>query len=392
MTMLRKTLLSILGFCACSIMTLESCALEPIQHPHNQSYLKFATPIPGKIEAEHFDRGGDGVAYHNVTNIKRLNSSQDCERPQSSIEVEQVGELCVVSKTAYHEWMRYTIEVIEDGSYDVAVKYSNAGPTGSLILSAHSLDNPLQEIDIPSTGNEKSFSTLSFQSVSLKKGIYPVYLGFSDKNKPSYNDTNTALIMQLVGSTSNAQLDFIEITSSKHSLGLENIQIDEPVEVHNVPGVIQAGGDFDPSMEGKTFKDNSVENTVNPAHHSVSCGEITSVEVERRRDVCVLTQTEPGEWLNYNFKVEREGYYDILLSTFSESPGGRFYLQMNGRGVTPALSVKSSATTLTPNVEMISKIFMPKGINVLKLVMLSAGDNGFVGDFAHIEVLDHFNR
>ena len=378
-----------------SVNSADSVNLALLNSPKadtkRSTFLDVALPIPGKVEAEYFDHGGEGVAYHNVTHLKSRKQRKHCQRPNDAIELEVYDERCVVSRSAYKEWMSYTVNVLQNGIYDINVHYSNAGPKGSMFIAKGNPKNILQEQDLPSTGKEKNFEVMNFKNVPLTKGEYPIIFGFSASNQPMYNDRNTALVMQLVGATSHAQLDFVEFIPADHNKNQAWVvtPLDKPE--FSIPGILQAGR-YDQKQTQKSYRDHTAKNVAFSGNNEFPCGKLTSVDVEIRGDVCVLTHTEAGEWLSYSFKAEREGFYDVLLSTFSSNEGGKFYLQLNNRGVTQPLSVKKSVSPYTPEVLMAKKIFVPKGTHTLKIVMLEGGSDGFVGSFAHIEILDHFDR
>ena len=356
------------------------------------SYLDFPHPVPGVIEAEFFDKGGEGVAYHNVTQInsRLLNQGSNCQRPNDSIELEIFDDRCVVSRSAYKEWLRYTLDIVHEGVYDVDVHYSNAGPKGSMFIALGTSKNIIKEIDLPSTNSDSQFEVVTFKNVSLKEGSHPVIFGFTESNQPMYNDKNTAIIMQMVGSTSHAQIDFIEFYPADHKKNLLWLARASSNPKLKIPGVIQAGH-FDQHSSNSSYWDQTLDNEAFSTG-DFQCGQLTAVDVVLKGGVCTVTHTEPGEWLTYSFSAEKEGVYDILFSTFSPQSGGKFYLQLNNRGVSTPLTVKKSINPLTPEVLIAKKIKIPSGTHTLKVVMLKASQNGRVGDFAHIEILEHFDR
>ncbi len=81
-------------------------------------YLGYPHPVPGIIEAEDFDLGGEGLSYHELD----TRNIAGAYRPDEAVDIYAVGQ------TAYHlgnmlpgEWAEYSIEVAEDGDYHLGV-------------------------------------------------------------------------------------------------------------------------------------------------------------------------------------------------------------------------------------------------------------------------------
>src|SRR5688572_31032254 len=85
------------------------------------------TPIvvPATIEAENFDRGGEGVAYHD----SRAGNAGGQYRTSESVDIvsscDPAGGGYVVNNFSAGEWMKYTISVPQGGNYDIEVRASS---------------------------------------------------------------------------------------------------------------------------------------------------------------------------------------------------------------------------------------------------------------------------
>src|SRR2546425_158036 len=82
-------------------------------------------PVPGTFEAEDFDRGGEGVAYHD--NVKgnaggQYRTSEDVDIIASS---DSAGGGYVVNNFETGEWLIYTINVQTSGFYGLELRASN---------------------------------------------------------------------------------------------------------------------------------------------------------------------------------------------------------------------------------------------------------------------------
>jgi hypothetical protein len=133
--------------------------------------------IPGKIECEYYDLGGEGVAYHDSDSVNngsgrlnpvngdplnefRLNEGVDISytksrdidnNPFNKVEPE-MGKL-YVGWTVPGEWINYSVEVKESGKYKVGIMYTASGE-GQIKLAIDNLDIT-PSLLIPSTRNDE---------------------------------------------------------------------------------------------------------------------------------------------------------------------------------------------------------------------------------------------
>jgi hypothetical protein len=118
-------------------------SLNPVQ----SSYLGLPAPIPGTVEAEDFDDGGEGLAYHD--NDAGNNGNQyRTER----VDIENCSEGGFnVGWTNAAEWMEYTVEVAITGEYNIAVRMASGGGGGRFRLEFDGV-NVTGTVTCPGTG------------------------------------------------------------------------------------------------------------------------------------------------------------------------------------------------------------------------------------------------
>jgi len=133
--------------------------------------------IPGRIECENYDRGGEGVAYHdtdaanhgsgelNPANGNPLNEYRQHEGVDISYtktggiddnpfsQPQPAAGSLYVGWTVPGEWLNYTVEVKTAGRYVIALPYTANGD-GEISLTLDG-DRPLANLAIPSTHHEK---------------------------------------------------------------------------------------------------------------------------------------------------------------------------------------------------------------------------------------------
>jgi hypothetical protein len=121
--------------------------------------------IPGKIEAENFDKGGQGVAY-NDSDIK--NYGNNALRAPSGVDLDSTTDTGGGANLAWlnvGEWFEYSINVTTAGSYNLDARVANAIAGGTFHIEFDG-ENKTGTLTIPNTGGYQTWTTVS------KKGIY----------------------------------------------------------------------------------------------------------------------------------------------------------------------------------------------------------------------------
>jgi beta-xylosidase len=119
-----------------------------------------------RIEAEDFDTGGEGVAYHDTDGANtggqyRTNEAVDI------IACTDTNGGYAISSTASGEWLEYTIWVREPGYYNLGLRYA-ATASGAVQVSCYSRDKT-GTWTLPATGAYSTWSTAT-QQVFLEFG------------------------------------------------------------------------------------------------------------------------------------------------------------------------------------------------------------------------------
>lgn len=127
------------------------------------------TPIalPGIIEAEDYDKGGQGLAYNdNDTENRggqyRLSEGVDVgSTPDDGYSVGYV---------AGGEWLQYSVNVIEAGEYDVNFKYASGRSGGGRISLSKNETDIFSSFSLDETEGWNDYKMLSVSNVMLEKG------------------------------------------------------------------------------------------------------------------------------------------------------------------------------------------------------------------------------
>jgi hypothetical protein len=120
--------------------------------------------IPGTLEAEYFDNGGEGVAYHDGTggNAGGALRSSDVDLEAAS------GGGYNVGWVSPGEWLQYTVNVASGGSYTAQFRVASLGQGHTFHLEMNGA-NVSGAIRIPDTGGWQNWQTVT-ATVQLNAG------------------------------------------------------------------------------------------------------------------------------------------------------------------------------------------------------------------------------
>jgi hypothetical protein len=175
--------------------------------------------IPGKIQCEFYDQGGEGVAYHDSDSINngngklnpangsylnefRMHEGADISYTKSG-EIdnnpynisEPAMEQLYIGWTVPGEWIKYTVKVSKTANYQIGIMYTASGE-GSISLA---LDGKpfTKDLRIPSTRNDQEPIAWrqwhhwnyidSLTTVNLNKGIHIITLNTIANGNMNYD-------------------------------------------------------------------------------------------------------------------------------------------------------------------------------------------------------------
>jgi hypothetical protein len=132
--------------------------------PQSLPYGGTPAAVPGVIQAENFDNGGEGVAYHDSSSG---NSGGAFRSTDVDVEAASSGGFDV-GWVAPGEWLNYSINVSAAGTYTVNFRVASAGQGGTFHLEINGA-NITGSLTVPNTGGWQNWQTVS-QTISLAAG------------------------------------------------------------------------------------------------------------------------------------------------------------------------------------------------------------------------------
>lgn len=145
-----------------------------------QPYGGAARAIPGTVQAEDFDEGGEGLAYHDSDP-----ANSGGQYRAGGVDIESAGD----SGGGYNvgwmrpdEWLEYTVNVQSAGSYTLVARVASGASGGRLRVEFGGVDQT-GEIGVGNTGGWQSWADVS-RTVSLGAGqqVMRVYVTGADVN------------------------------------------------------------------------------------------------------------------------------------------------------------------------------------------------------------------
>jgi hypothetical protein len=123
--------------------------------------------IPGRVEAEDYDNGGEGTAYHDSDVVNSLGQYR-----QDGVDIKTTGDSqgggYDVGWTETGEWLEYTIDSVKADKYDINLRCGSAVAGAQVRVK---LDGTtLGTITVPNLGNWNDKQTMTIAGVTLAAG------------------------------------------------------------------------------------------------------------------------------------------------------------------------------------------------------------------------------
>ncbi len=174
---------------------LRSLKLQNLLPPPKAPWGGVPWPVPGLIEAENFDVGGEGVSYHDLSIVNEGGQYRITEAVDIFTCDDTNGGFCV-SGTQVNEWMDYTIQAPVDGTYEIDVRMT--APVVDTGFFHFELDGvPVVSGLAENNGAPGGWTTEQLTDVPIPAGVHNLRLVFDDASSAgevgTYNSFNVLL-------------------------------------------------------------------------------------------------------------------------------------------------------------------------------------------------------
>jgi hypothetical protein len=123
--------------------------------------------LPGTLQAEHFDLGGEGVAYHDLSS-----GNEGGELRNEGVDVEPANDAGGGHNVGWMfagEWLNYSVTVATAGTYDLELRVASLGPGGTFHVEVNGVDRT-GPITIPDTGSWQVWTTVRRTGLTVSAG------------------------------------------------------------------------------------------------------------------------------------------------------------------------------------------------------------------------------
>ena len=417
--------LTTLGPATTSFKNNHYSLVYPSTSPSQAPYGGTPAAIPGTIEAEDYDTGGEGVAFHDTDS-----GNSGSQYRSEGVDIEVCGEGGYnVGWIVTGEWLEYTVDVAATGNYDLEIRVARS-PTGSSSLFVESDGTDVTGLmSVPSTGGWQTWTSINQSGVYLTAGehVLRIYmdggdfnvnrLTFSTPNQPpsvsitspsngasftepanititadaSDSDGSVFLVEFFEGtnklgedSSSPYQYNWNNVIEGNYSLTARATDNDAatttsgPVSISVEAAASQApyGGTPAP-IPGTIEAENYDTGGEGLAYHDIDTG--NSGGQYRSEDVDIENCGEggynvgwinTGEWLEYTVDVASTGNYDLEMRV-ARSPTGSssLFVESDGTDVTGLMSVPSTGGWQTWTSIYKTGVSLSAGEHVLRITM-----------------------
>ncbi len=311
--------------------------------------------VPGVVQAENFDKGGNYVGYLNLDTADY--GSAPNYRPGTTVGVESTGDTgggYDVGYTKEGEYLRYTVDVTQGGLYNLQSRVASLGQGGYYHVAFDGV-NKTGTLFVPVTGAFQTYTTQVSPAFQLAPGKHVMQVTF-DGNGPT-------------GGMGNFNWFALQAPTTSTPF---------PGTPSPVPGLIQAEN-FDNGGKGTAYWNGATQNNGGANYRP---GE--SVYIETSSDAgggYDVGNPLPGDWLDYTVDIASARAYTLEVRVANGVGGGVFHLNVDGKRVTPYISVPETGGYQSWQTLSIPDVELPQGQHTLQLVMDFGGYYNAVGNF-----------
>jgi uncharacterized delta-60 repeat protein len=314
--------------------------------------------VPGVLEFEDFDDGGEGVAYHDTDSVNQGEAWRS-----TGVDIQHVPDSDVndntLAFTKAGEWTEYTINAAYTGKYNVAVEYASLRGGGKFHLEVDGRAvTPVTTVK--STLDWQSYQTLTLNGINLTAGQHVLRLAMDGNDSTGY-----------VANFNRARFEFVSSRTPFKGTPF-------------VPNQTIQAEDFDNGGEGVAYHDTDAQNV------GFSYRPAEGVDVQPAGDTgggFNVGYAKAGEYLIYALNVPTAGTFGLQARVASLKGGGRFHFEIDGRTVASFTAPNTGNWQRYTTINSAKNIALTAGNHTLRLVMDQNDSTGYIANFNWMKVV-----
>ncbi|MDD2239706.1 MAG: carbohydrate-binding protein [Kiritimatiellae bacterium] len=314
------------------------------------------TAVPGHVEAEQFDLGGQELGYHETTPINEGGKYRPGEAVGISADA-SASNGYVVGWTKAGEWMDYVLDVATTGTYRIQTRVAGVGAGGQFRILINGTDVS-GDLSVPDTGAWNGYQWVACDGVLLAQG---------------------ACTMRVV----------MVANGSSGMVGAFDCFVVEPPPP---PGQQPFNATYAPwsAIDGVEFEDFD-HGGMGVAYHDASAvnegglyrfGEGVDIVAQSQASKgFTVGWTLAGEWLEYTAQIPSNGTYDIELRVANSGSGATCRLLIDGREATGPLAIPNTGSWTDYQTVLQKGLQLRAGVSVFRFELLGVSSASHVGAF-----------
>ena len=315
-------------------------------------------PVPGVLEFENFDDGGEGVAYHDTDSVNQGEAWRN-----TGVDIQHVPDSDVndftLAFTKAGEWTEYTINAAQTGTYDVDITYASLKGGGKFHLEVDGKAvTPV--ITVKSTGDWQRYQDLALSGISMTAGQHVLRLAMDGNDSTGY-----------VANFNRARFTQAGVRSPFNGGPF-------------IPNVQFEAEQYDRGGEGVAYHDTDAQNV------GFSYRTNEGVDVQPTGDTgggFNVGYAKASEWLIYSLNVPAAGTFGIQVRLASLKGGGKFHFEVDGKTVASFTAPNTGNWQKYVTVNSAKNISLSAGQHALRLVMDGNDSTGYVANFNWMKVV-----
>lgn len=171
--------------------------------PSGIAYGGSPVTVPGTIEAENYDIGGEGIAYHDAD----ANNAGLVYRPDEGVDLSADGGQIHIYWIVSGEWVEYTFDVDEAGNYIFKPYVATVPGFGNFTLYVDNVDVSGKK-RVKGTGSFINFKPIETEPVTLEAGTHIMRFEFDtdfNSEKNNWLFSMNKIVVQKSDAVSNEQ-------------------------------------------------------------------------------------------------------------------------------------------------------------------------------------------
>jgi hypothetical protein len=159
-------------------------------------FLGMPHPIPGKIECEDYDFGGEGVSFHELSEGNKFFTTYRGDDPVDIEVSEDEGGGYHIGDYQDGEWLSYSVDLASRALYDIEIRYATDMDESGISFSVDGMDRT-GAVSTANTGGWQEFTSSILEGLSLTSGEHTITMfcvkGYQNVNWLKFTESTVGL-------------------------------------------------------------------------------------------------------------------------------------------------------------------------------------------------------